>query len=702
VLIEYRLLGGSPCEAAIRVREGFLDHFNECSKWETPYFDPKWNGLRYNLARNFLTSPPAIAPRTEKKHEACSILGAFREASWRRERGEAELWSSLDAAQPARFAIVFAEDERLVEAVLRDAREKWAEWYDEQMRRYRCLAARAPVLETGPEKELGEVVRTAPLFVHSTRRERSREEIAFRASTRGYGVWNAWDGQWACSLLSACGDAETARRFLAFLNASRGPNGAVTMSLDYDWGPLHDQNLNHPLIDRPLGAGWNVMHDCWAVENLHEYFFRNGDRETLAAGWPATARALRTIRGNAGSRGLVESCFGGADYSVQCGRPQSPDPCDNRTISSRLSGVEDHALLFHACQLGAELACAAGDRETLAACRELGALLEQNFMPVFFNPENGFFLDCVWPKDNPVHRNPLVRLTALMAMVGYAELLSMGEWQRLADFVVRRLSHPEIGLCEMPLDQPVPERAASRRETWLQNSFRDIFKLARLSGNRDLMETMIATVARYFGEEKVVKETIANIHSPFFKISKFPTHVSSWQCMSASAWWFGIMESVVGLRLTRGQLEYIPGDAGRDARVKNLPFGRCVWDVQVTGRGRWVRRLMVNGQEQKGNYQLLPSGEAQMQTALIEKTDRPPETPVILSAGASRIAVREAGRSGLKARLTGPGVARLWFYSPSRPGLFVNGREADLRWTDCMNLGTACIDGSEADVAIRL
>jgi hypothetical protein len=693
VLIEWRCQVGV-AEVSLDLREGFMAHRNEDSIWEEPTPIPSCNGLRYNLLRRFVGGEGGKPTPTEKCHEACSVLGCPIPARVERRDGRASLTAALGSAGPTRFAITFAEDVHVAEDLFFQAATSWEEWEREQFRCYSRLAGRVPVLEADSLPEVAEVVRLAPLFIESMRREKNDREAGLRANTRGYGVWNAWDGQWAFKVLNLCADPASTRPILTFQN-QRGLNGAVMMTVDYDFGPVYDINLHSPPRDRPLGAGWNVMHDCWAVEALHEYYFRNLDRRTLAAAYPPVQGSLRAICANAGPTGLVESCFGGADYSSQVNRPQFPDPRDNRTVSSRLSGVEDHALLFSACQQGAELAATMGDRETLEACADLSARIEPNFMRHFFDEELGFFVDCVWPKDCPLNRNRTLRLTEMMAFVGYADLLCMDEWDRLAETLLRRFTHPLIGLREVPLDQPMQTPNLNRCENWLQNSARDLLRFARLAGSRRLMDILLGQIRAKFDSEKVVQETFYNREATqFFNPAKYPVAASCWQAMTASAWWLGLLEAVAGLRASRGQLEHLPGDAGADTRLSNLTYARRRWDIRVAGRGPWIESLAVNGEPRPGTHQLIPNGGARLQRVDIRKTDRPPNHPVVLSAGAGVAEVRSVRPGRLDAHLANAGFCRLWFYAPRRPDLRVNGREVETRWSERRSFGTAVLVGT--------
>ncbi|HNQ36080.1 MAG TPA: hypothetical protein PKN80_08470, partial [bacterium] len=406
--------------------------------------------------------------------------------------------------------------------------------------------------------------------------------------------------------------------------------------------------------------------------------------------YPYAATALTTIAANAGPTGLVESCFGGTDYSEQTNRPRFEDPRDNRTLSSRLSGVEDIGLLFHACQQGAELAGALNDEKLLKTCLNLSRRIEAGFMGHFFDAEEGFFIDCVWPKDKPVNRNRTFRLTSLLALSGHGELLSLDEWDRLADFIVRRLGHPVIGLRECPADQPMHPTGRNRSENWFQNASRETFRLARLSGNQELLRILLEKAEFFFGAERVLRENLYNNQATqFFDASRLYVSTSWWQCMTTASWWLGLLEALAGIRLTQGNLEYLPGDGGSDVRLTNLFYGGRVWEVDVRGRGRFVAGLEINGRPFDGTQQLEAADERPEQRVRIEKTNRPPVHPVVLGAGAARARITRLEPGRLEAGLAAPGYCRLWFYSPEQPRLLVDGRPIRFAWSPKRHEGTA-------------
>lgn len=700
VLIEFAGLGAPGVSFTVVVREAFTEHHNDHSPWDEPYLDERLSALRYDLRRNFTMASAGKNTPTEHRHEACSMIACLSPAKCRRADGVAELSADVPPDGNCRLAIVFGEDVRRVEWLLLEAKRDHESWLGEQLTTYRELAGRVPRLETDERSGLPEIIRVAPLFARSTRRERSTEEVAFRASTRGYGLWNGWDGQWACRLLDACGEDDSSRRFLNFLEASRGPNGAVTVQVDYDFGPVHDANYHTPPADRHFGDGWNIFLDACAIVNVHEYFFRTGDRAQLEKSYPSIARVLRTTHSNASPLGLVESCFSGADYSVQINRPQLEDPRDNRTLSSRFSGVEDAGHLFNACHLGAELAGLMGDSETLELCADLIRRIEVNFMDLFFDQEKGFLIDCVWPKNDPVNKNRTFKLLSLLSLSGYGELLTLGEWARMADFAMDQFTHPVIGLQYVARDQAVHESGARFKELWLQNSAREVLKLARLSGNTELLARQLDKFEEHFRQERVVREDLYNKQRPdYFQVGKAHVSTSWWQNMTASAWWHGILESFAGIRWERGLLEYVPGDGGADVRISNLHRGPHCWDLEVTGRGPWIESMTINGAQRVGTYQLLPEGDAREQKVRIRKTAEPPSYPVILSAGASPLSIISAEPNHLAATVHSPGFTRLWFYSPERPRVVVAGEEMDFRWAE--GQGTLALMG-RGDLALEM
>ncbi|HOL67669.1 MAG TPA: hypothetical protein PKX93_09460, partial [bacterium] len=639
ILIEWICSG--EVKVTLVVEERFARFYNQYSTWDLPEFDEAANGFRYNLKRNFLVEAAPDMLATGQRYEACGLVSCFSPVRWKRENDRAWLTAQTEKNQVLCFVITFGEDIHQVLATRQEAMKFASDWAREQWQRYLDLVRSSPGLLARKAPVLMEIIRVTPLFLHSLLREKNPVEVAFRAANRGYGIWNGWDGQWACRVVNACQDFPTVRKYLNFLDACRGPNGAVAFALDYDFGPLYDINLHHPPLDRQLGAGWTVIHDCWALENLHEYFFQTGDLATLKRHYPKAAAVLQTIGANAGPEGLVESCFGGADYSHQVNRRQFPDPRDNRTISSRLTGVEDMGLLYHACQIGAELASLLGDQLTLRTCLELSGKVECSFRKYFFDEEGGFFLDAVWPKDKPAYRNRFFRLTSLLALSGYGELLVINDWETLANFVWNSLTHPVLGLREVPAEQPLPPGGLNRKENWLQNAARETLRLARLAGHARLLQLIVGKYQQHFQQEKVIRENLYNNQaSEFFDTKKLYVSTSAWQAMTASAWWFGLLEAVGGLRLGRGQLEYLPGEGLGDVTVSNLRLAGRVWKVVVKGQGQWVSSIVVNGYPQcPGCYQLLPVGKSQWQTALIRKTDRRVSHPVLFSAGASQVKV---------------------------------------------------------------
>lgn len=667
---------------AFEVREGFLAHHNEDdAAWDAPVFDEQFCALRYNLRRRFVVGPAAKI-NTRHRHEACSMIAALSPAVHAFDGAIRRLWVEFGPEAPARFVMVFGEDLREVEWLWRDAREQRRAWLAEQIARYRKVAEKTPrIAVAGWPSAFEEMMRVAPLFQESMRCVRNAREVGLRASTRGYGMFHGWDGEWPAMVLNACGSGDTVLRYLRFLDASRGPNGAIPMCVDYDFGPIHDHNFRTPDMDRELGDGYHINHEMWGLALLHQYFFRSGDRAALEELYPSFAKSLRAMCGRASKFGLVGSCFGGADYPEQCGRPAFEDRRENNTLTSRLCGVEDMAGWYSGLTQGAELAAILGDEQTLRACVRAARRLEANFLPLFYDAKEEFLIDSVWFKEDPVHRNPFLRLTSLLAFQGYGEQLLLEVAERLAECVRTRFRHPELGLAVAPRDRRDEPVYARWKDNWVQNQTRESLRLARLAGDRELLDLQTGLFLKHYASDRLIHENLFHAYpGGRYKPENLDLATSWWQGMSLFAWWMGLIEAVAGLRFDRGPLEYLLGDSGRDVALRNFHWGGRRWSVRVRGRGRWIASMTVNGAARRGICQIQPRGKAFDQEVRILKTDRTPEHPVLLSAGACPVRDATVGKGRLRATLLSPGFVRLHFWSPRPPVLEVNGRRVRVRW----------------------
>lgn len=690
VLVEWR--ASLPVTVALRVREGFLAQGNDEAAWESPVFEPRLGACRYGLLR---PRDPAVRQLESQSHMACAILGPIGKGRHEILPDGRRLVAPVGPRQASRWVIAFGEDYSGTKDLFRAAAGRWETWFAAQARRYGALASTTPCVEgSGVPPPLGDLVRTAPLFVESMRIERNPRQVGLRASTHGYGMWNGWDGQWSALLLNACKSCDTVPRYLEFLDAVRGPNGAIPMRVNHDFGPVEGRNFSSPPADRELGAGYQVMHEMWGIANLHQYVARSGDRAMLRKLWPNFARSLRTICRNASPLGLVESCFGGVDLAEEVGRPVSPDPRDHSALTSRLTGPEDMGVLFHGCVQGAELAAAMGDSETARSCRDLAGRVQASFSSTFLDTGSGFLYDAVWPKDDPVNRNAFPRLTSLLALFGHGELLLLESIEGLARFVRERMCHPEIGLRTVAADSPSTPVYERWKDNWLQNPTRETLKLARLAGDRELLDLQVDALLRNFEADKLIHKNLFHARKGGrYDPARLSTATSWWQGMSAYAWWTGLIESVIGLRVDRGAPEYALGDAGRDVSLSNFHWGGRRWSLSVTGRGKWIGSMRINGRERAGACSFHPFDPRKDQRVVIRKTDRPPAHPVILTAGANAVLATRATRGRLQATVRSTGFTPLHFFSPARPALRVAGKEVPFRWVEARSEGVSFLEG---------
>ncbi len=681
IYVEWR--ANHQLDISLCVNEGFLQHGNVQATWEEPLFEPSLNALRYQMARNF-TAETIEKLNTRHRHEACSLIGASHAATHAVADGRRRLTMRVPADEAGRFIIVFAEDAIEVAWRLSSARHERDAALQRQLTRYRRLAERAPALTLAadrPDNPCSEIIRTSPLFAESTRREKNPLEVGLRASTRGYGLWNGWDGQWGAQVLNAAGADDTARRHLNFVDATRGPNDAIVMVMDHDFGPIHDRNFCTPSPERRLGDGYHINHEMWGVANLHQYYFRTRDRATLERLYPNFRRSLLEIRANTTPQGLCGSCFGGTDYNAQLGRPLFAEKVENCTLTNRLSGSEDMGVLYNGCTLMAELAAHLADQETIDAALYIISALQRHYVAIFYDPTCGWLYDCVWWKENPVNHHHYPRTTNMLALNGYGEQLLLDHLATFATFIRTKMRHPHVGLQSAPREHPPDSPFARLDDNWHQNATHETLKLARLAGDSELLQIQLETITRYFDANKTILENIHHAH-PAGRLKPenvFRTN-SWWQNMTVKAWWNGIVEAVAGLRYERGQLEHLPGDSGHDTTISNFHWGGHVWRIDVTGRGRWIGQLTVNDRQLSATHQLTADATSSAQHVVIRKTDQPPACPQLLSAGATAAATTADSPGLLELNLHSNGFVPLQLYCPKRPAITLHGTPIDFHW----------------------
>lgn len=669
----------------LHIADAFLSAGMDESLWAEPEvarFAPGWI---YRLR--------CKPPRTDTM-EACALVASLRTGTCGREDAAHTLRTQGRRGDAIRFAIIFGESEAELEQRYRRLQRRHKALLHRQTARYRALAAQAPRLNCGTDmgRPLSDLFRLAPLYVESTRRNTDdNKRVAYRAATRGYGIWNGWDGQWGASLRLICNDDDAAR-YLEFLQQARGANGAIPMTVDYNFGPVSGRNFSAPPADRQLGDGYHICHEMWSLGYLHQVVFGRGDIALAKRYFPAFARSLHTMCGHASAYGLVASAFGGADYPAQIERPVMPDPLDNNMLTSRLSAVEDMALFFTGLHYGAELAALLGDTPTLRLCCATMQRLEQHFAPLFVDQETGYLRDSVWFKDNPVASNRFVRLTAMLALSGYGELLLNDALPGLAAFVNARMRHPELGLCDAPYIHPQSPTYSRWDDKWHQNATRETLKLARLTDDRELLEVQITAIGRQFAADRVIREDLfyTGRTPEKFKSWAIDHAASLWMNMTACAWWHGLLEALVGVRFERGQMEAVPGCAVAAAAVSNLHWGGHRWRWRSEGAGHWPLQLQINGRILRGVAQAQPQGTAAEQEVVVTMAAAPPQ-PLILSAGACAVRETAVTNRALEAQIESQGFLRLHFYAPTRPVVTIDGETLPYRWFAACGEGTLVV-----------
>jgi hypothetical protein len=391
---------------------------------------------------------------------------------------------------------------------------------------------------------------------------------------------------------------------------------------------------------------------------LHQYGILTGDKARWAEFFPFVRQIFESSLRAINERGLGEGPALWPDYPAHCGHTGNDITIFNNSIQ------------YQGMRCVEEMALSSGDRATAEKAGQICRLMEQNFVRTFWDDKKGYFVDSVDSKTGekrtsyPAHA--LLWMTPFLSdLVGREKLKACAAFHAANHKSLRGfLSYPRW-------DSAFDADGNQLGQVWPTH---DMFvtRCAAIAGRQDILEGWVKSSDWFWKQltylEGYSAQTVNDSGTPDRFGSKMNFFGTKTTYMTFFVGCAGIHFDNGGITLSEG--------LARPLKVTQVPFRKASLDFTLKGKGKFARRLSVNGKPVTGSLKIPGTLLKGRVTIAHERTEKAPAHPVILSlygAEIRKVGVDRAGR--LQATVAGNVPAWLHYYSRKPATIRFNGHE---------------------------
>jgi hypothetical protein len=501
--------------------------------------------------------------------------------------------------------------------------------------------ARAPQFQTG-DKVLDSMLATVP----PTYKSFFIENIPGTAmgASLGYYVWG-WDTLNCADVHLLSGQTDFARDVLRFYRDTADPA----------WGVGHQYTTDFPpkvRVTMPFAA------QMVYVIFLYQYGIHTGDLARWKEFFPFAKQIFQSSLKAIDGRGLGKGQALWPDYPKFCGHTGNDITVFNNSIQ------------YQGMRCVEEMAVAVGDRTTADRAHDICRLMEKNFVPTFWDKKKGYFADSVDAKTGI--QRPSYPAHALLWMTPFlSDLVDAEKLKACASFMAE--NHKSLrGFLSYPRwDSSFDGDGNQLGQVWPTH---DMFltRCQAIAGRQDMLESWIESSDWFWKQltylEGYSAQTVNDSGTPDRLGSKM-------NFFGTKTTYMTFFVGCAGMHFDRGGITLSEGLA-RPLRVRQVPFRQAVLDLSVKGKGKFARRLLVNGKPLVGSLKI-PITLLKGKVSIVhERTEKAPAHPVILSLYGAEIRKVKIDRGGrLQAVVSGSTPAWLHYYSRKLAAVLFDGRE---------------------------
>ncbi len=305
-------------------------------------------------------------------------------------------------------------------------------------------------------------------------------------------------------------------------------------------------------------------------------------------------------------------------------------------------------------------------------CRSAASRIEENFVRIFQDAETGTLVDSVDAESGEARRCfPLWAHT--WAYQFEHDIVAAAATDAIAAFIDQHQVTREMGNLILPCWDRCWGGNVQFGCWW---SFFDamVLRILCAAGRSDAADRWFDCVEHCM-KYRYVPE---GAHAYDAVEEPYPDMPGSWFTAGAKAWYIGLIESLVGVRVDAGGITVSPADLPPTG-ISGLRWGRRSFSVKTTGAGPYIECLRVDGPRVDGTLKL-PSALNDFDILEIVRSSTPPESPILLSASHAAVGEIQSRTHSLEFSLSGHSRTTVRLYTPSRPAITVDGKDQEFEW----------------------
>lgn len=603
----------------------------------------------------------AVRKSSETRFDIC-IASDFPSVYERKETNVKHILRSveLEPCKTYRFLVLFdTGEEGLQKPGNRVAQMKSR--IGKQYGRYREVVRKSPVLKS-PYKALNEFFSLAPLY-HEVSKV-SGIPGAIRASNVHYWVWG-WDGITSNYCTAYWGDVDHIRDMLNLYETTADPEKGYATAFRHD--------MSFAWASALPSQG---MYVCL----LQLYYTLTGDMEAVRRHY-AFARKLFRLTAETEVRD-TGFCKGTSLY---------PDfPVYMKETGEDLSTF-NNTVFYCSARSMEYLAGLVDDIETRQLARSLFLRIEDSFSRLFFNKKKGFYVSSV-DSDTLVQRDSY-NLSSIKRENNYlAELLEPLNRQCMG-FIADNLVS-DAGLREVPLWSDTFDGEANQLHCWWPINSEYFIHMVNQNNRSDLIDKFIGYIGHWTRKLTCPEGIPYNIETDDPDSDRWNTLQGAWQTYSIRGWYQAVVHGIVGIGIEAGGITVYPYE-GEEMSLKGFQYGSRLLDVEMSGSGRYIKEIFINGITLKGTNKLpadLPwkNGGGRNGIRVVRVEDNPYSMNILSGYGIELYNYDFDGET-IRACLCSPGTGRLKIAAVTKPSARINGMEAHVEYDKENGIATVSV-----------
>lgn len=527
-----------------------------------------------------------------------------------------------------------------IEKEKRDLKNNFYGLLEKQVLRYKNRVANLPKIST-KYKSINDFFIIAPLYYESLKTV--DQKGAIRAKSSRYYVW-CWDTIISDIARFCWGDCAHTRDILEYFSRQ--------------WSDTY--GLAHACTQTDVPASYmHISSQGVYVIMLENYVGLTGDTVALEKYYDY---ALRIYKKVIGAESKIPGLFSGSSISidlVQCIKETGNDiSCFNNSMAyAMLRAMET-------------LAAMKGDAVTQKECVQLIENAEKNFFPTFFDEEKGFYV-------MSVDSLSLVQRKTYALCAGYHwdsdyHFDLLGRFAKNCGKFVKENALSQSSLRNVPVWDDCFDADANQLNATFANVDEVLLRLAKFNDIEKVNQKWIEKLG-YWMSKITCPEGESNLYESRTPIaSRWDGENGSWQAFALKKWYCDIVEVLCGLSFDGGGITF--ERPCFEYKLRNLRYRDKTINISVSGAGREIENILVNGQTLKGTLKI-PEEMLRNKNEIIVVLGEKQDFSILRGTG---IGIYDYVYEDGKISFTAKGYGLKYLYFTDNAKVYTNGKEIHL------------------------